>query len=239
MKVVSFKICPFVQRVMALLEAKSAKYEVEYIDLSDKPDWFLEVSPNAQVPILILDDGRVLFESDAIVEYLDETIGEPISSIDPVVKAQDRAWAYLGTKHYLVQCSAQRSADEATLIERQTRLSKAFQKIEKQLVNGPFFRGATLGMVDLGWIVLLHRARIIETCTGFDFLSGLRNMKQWQESCLATGLAERSVPEDFVERFCNFYLSEKTWLGQQTKAKSGQVCCGPSECRVEDMACCA
>ena len=236
MRVVSFKICPFVQRVTALLEAKQAEYDVEYIDLSSKPEWFLRASPNAQVPILILDDGTVLFESDAIVEYLDETIGQPLSSVDPITKAQDRAWAYLATKHYLVQCSAQRSADEVTLAERQNKLSKAFQKIEGQLAHGPFFRGENFGMVDIAWLVVLHRARIIETFAAFDFLSGFPRMKLWQDACLATGLAERSVSDDFVERFSNFYLSQNTWLGQQT---TGQACCGPSECRVEDMACCA
>jgi len=239
MKVVSFKICPFVQRVTALLEAKRVKYDIDYIDLSNKPDWFLGASPNAQVPILILDDGQVLFESDAIVEYLDETIGEPLASVDPVIKAQDRAWAYLGTKNYLVQCSAQRSADETTLTERQAKLSSTFKKIEGQLVDGPFFRGERLGMVDIAWIILLYRASIIEICSGFDFLSGFPRVKAWQETCLATGLAERSVPEDFVERFSNFYLSEKTWLGQQMKVRSGQACCGPAECRIDDMACCA
>ena len=43
-KVVSFKICPFVQRVTALLEAKGLDYQVEYISLRDKPDWFLNIS---------------------------------------------------------------------------------------------------------------------------------------------------------------------------------------------------
>ena len=66
MKIVSFKTCPFVQRVTALLEAKHVPYDVEYIDLSKKPTWFLEASPNGQVPILITDDDEVLFESDAI-----------------------------------------------------------------------------------------------------------------------------------------------------------------------------
>jgi glutathione S-transferase len=41
MKVISFKICPFVQRVTALLEAKNIAYEIEYISLSNKPQWFL------------------------------------------------------------------------------------------------------------------------------------------------------------------------------------------------------
>ena len=71
-KIVSFKICPFVQWVITLLEAKNVLYEVKYISLKDKPQWFLDISPNGQVPVLITEAGVVLFESGAIVEYLDE-----------------------------------------------------------------------------------------------------------------------------------------------------------------------
>lgn len=239
MKVVSFKVCPFVQRVTALLEQKNVSYDIEYIDLSRKPQWFLDVSPHGQVPILILDDGRVLFESDAIVEYIDEAIEPPVSSADLVQKAQDRGWSYLASKNYLVQCSAQRSADSSILARRSADLAKAFEKIEKQLGDGPYFRGDVIGMVDIAWTTLLHRASIIERYSGFDFIDGFPKTRQWQTALLATGLAEKSVSEDFEERFAAFYLSEASYLGQLTKERCGSSCSGSAECCLEDMACCA
>lgn len=63
LKVISFNICPFVQRVTALLAAKGIDYEIENISLKDKPQWFLENSPNGQVPVLITETGQALFES--------------------------------------------------------------------------------------------------------------------------------------------------------------------------------
>lgn len=71
-KIVSFKICPFVQFVTALLEAKTIPYNIVYISLRNKPQWFLDISPNTKVPVLITESGTALFESDAIVEHLDE-----------------------------------------------------------------------------------------------------------------------------------------------------------------------
>ena len=239
MKVISFKICPFVQRVTALLEAKGIAYDIEYINLSNKPQWFLDISPNAQVPVLITDDNQVLFESDAIVEYIDEVYGTPCLSEDPVQKAQDRAWSYLATKHYLVQCSAQRSANAEILKERATKLAQAFAKIEARLSDSDYANGNTVGMIDLSWLVLLHRAAIVEQRSGFDFLADFPKVKRWQQTLIATGLAEKSVPEDFEDRFSAFYLAESTHLGQLAKTKQGNTCCGPSECTVEDMACCA
>ena len=239
MKIVSFKICPFVQRVTTLLELKGVVYEVEYINLSDKPQWFLDASPNDQVPLLITDDEDVLFESDAIVEYLDEVVGVSLLSTNSVKKAQERAWSYLASKHYLLQCSAQRSSDEKTLEERTTKLVTAFTKIDTQLGEKPFIGGDSMGMVDVAWTVLLHRAEIIERCAGYDFIAGISRVKEWQTAVMATGIPKASVSEDFEEQFTAFYLAESTYLGQLATAKNGTACTGECECRVEDLACCA
>ena len=213
-KIVSFKICPFVQRVTALLAAKSVVYEIEYINLSHKPQWFLEISPHAQVPLLITDHDDVLFESDAIVEYIDDAMGPPLSSPDLVQKAHDRAWSYLASKHYLGQCSAQRSPDATTLEKRAAKLSTALAKVELTLGDSPYARGHDLGMVDIAWLPLLHRAALIAQYSGYDFLAAFPKVQQWQQNLLATGLAEQSVPADFEERFTAFYLAASTYLGQ-------------------------
>ena len=56
LKLVSYKACPFVQRVAITLQYKGVDYDIEYIDLSNPPDWFLAISPLKKVPILIVDD---------------------------------------------------------------------------------------------------------------------------------------------------------------------------------------
>ena len=43
MKLFSSPICPFVQRVKAVLEAKKIPHDVEFIDLMNLPDWLLEL----------------------------------------------------------------------------------------------------------------------------------------------------------------------------------------------------
>jgi len=237
MKIVSSEICPFVQRVTALLEAKNLPYEIEYIDLSNKPDWFLEMSPLGQVPILITDDDRALHESDAIVEYIEETVGKPLFPADPVEKAHERAWSYLATKNYLVQCSTQRSPDQVTFAERTARLNKAFATAEKRLGDGLFFRGDKVGMVDIAWLPLLHRAAIVEQRADYDFLAEFPKVKAWQQNVLATGLPEKSVAEDFVDKFSNFYLSDETYLGHPEQGQSRQACCGPTERSVAGACC--
>jgi len=256
-KIVSFKICPFVQRVTALLEAKEVPYELEYISLRNKPQWFLDLSPTGQVPVLVTESGEALFESDAIIEYIVEVYGEPGESRTPVQRAQDRAWSYQASKHYLSQCSTMRSSGEEVLEERLVGLQKAFGRAEQalsekgeslgqfsngQLSNGQFFNGEALSNVDIAWLPLLHRADIARRHSGFDMLDGFPKMQAWQEALLDTGLAEKSVSEDFETVFTDFYLSDETYLGQLTKGLpegvSGSACRSVKGDDCHSSACC-
>lgn len=224
LKVISFTICPFVQRVTALLEAKGIPYKIEYISLSDKPDWFLEISPNAQVPLLLTENGTALFESDAIVEYLEEAYPALRGDRSAEQKAMDRAWSYLGSKNYLVQCSAQRSPTLATLNERSQKLNKAFNTVEQQLSEHHcYFIDDQLSLVDIAWLPLLHRAAIIEKNSGYDFLASFPKLKRWQEFLLETAIPARSVSNDFIEKFTGFYLSKETYLGNECQNCQSQA----------------
>ena len=233
MKIVSFKICPFVQRVTALLEAKGIDYEIEFISLKDKPQWFLDISPNGQVPILITDAGTTLFESDAIVEYIEEAYPAMQLDISLEEKATNRAWSYLASKNYLVQCSSQRSPDAEVLKERVAKLARPFDRIEKQLGDSPYFSGDKIGMVDIAWLPLLHRAHIVEEHSGFDFIGDRPKLKKWQSTLLADDLATKSVAPDFTEAFSAFYLSEETYLGRGQDVGN---CCFSEAC-VTDSCC--
>ncbi len=213
MKVISFKICPFVQRVTAFLEAKNISYHVEYISLQNKPEWFLDLSPNTQVPILMTDTGAALFESDAIVEYIDEVTQPLEPHLTPEQRAIDRAWSCQATKHYLAQCGAMRSPDENTLLDRKEKLGKTFAKAENQIVC-PFFKGQSISNVDIAWLILLHRFSVVQKHTGYDFLDQYPKVKEWQEHLVKQELTKKSVADDFEEVFANFYLSPQTFLGQ-------------------------
>src|SRR5512143_528618 len=51
---VSFKLCPFVQRSVIMLKEKHVDFDITYIDLDNPPDWFKAISPFGKVPLLCL-----------------------------------------------------------------------------------------------------------------------------------------------------------------------------------------
>ena len=69
---------------------------IEEIDLRSgvqRGEEFRAKNPFAGVPILELDDGTVLAESSAIMEYLEEIHPDPpLIGGDPVTRAQVRMW---------------------------------------------------------------------------------------------------------------------------------------------------
>ena len=90
-KLVSFKVCPFVQRVAITLQYKGIDYDIEYIDLGSPPEWFLAISPLKKVPLLIV-DSTVIFESAVINEYIDEAYQPMLHPEDLLLKAINRSW---------------------------------------------------------------------------------------------------------------------------------------------------
>ena len=73
------------------MRAKSVDFIVTYINLREKPDWFLKISPHGKVPVLLVND-QPLFESSAIAEFLDEVVEPRLHPQDPFERAQHGAW---------------------------------------------------------------------------------------------------------------------------------------------------
>ena len=76
MKLYDAPRCPYCARVRIALDEKEIEPERVEVDLSDRPDWIVELNPpKGRVPVL--DDGFVLPESEVIMAYLEELQPEP------------------------------------------------------------------------------------------------------------------------------------------------------------------
>src|SRR5579883_3415353 len=92
LQLISFELCPFVERSRIVLTEKGLAHDVTFIDLKAKPDWFLAISPMGKVPELRIDD-RPVFESLVINELVEELYPSPaLMPSDPLTRAEARAW---------------------------------------------------------------------------------------------------------------------------------------------------
>lgn len=65
-------------------------HDTVFINLSDKPEWYLNIFPTGKVPALIY-DGQFLSESLLLVDFLDEQFPEPpLWNNSPLRKIQDK-----------------------------------------------------------------------------------------------------------------------------------------------------
>ena len=82
--------CPYCVRTRLVLDGKGIEYDLVQVDLPDKPAWLRELNPRNRVPVLDV-DGQVLWESEALNDYLDETHPQPaMMPSDPVERARVR-----------------------------------------------------------------------------------------------------------------------------------------------------
>jgi glutathione S-transferase len=184
---VSFKTCPWVQRAAIVLREKNTPFEFRHIEPDNRPDWFLAISPHKKVPVLRIDGTTSLFESNAIAEYLDDTIAPRLHPEDPVKRAINRAWTdYLPTFASAVTGSAyaQTEADYEQAIKN---IPVAFGRLEKALESsaGPFFNGQSYSLVDAAYAPFLQRYDFLDRVKPLGMIKAFPRLKAWRDALLA------------------------------------------------------
>jgi len=212
---VSFDLCPYVQRSVATLEEKGVEYDITYIDLANKPDWFLEISPMGKVPVLRMGD-IALCESSVIAEYLDEAFGLSLHPEDVLIKAHRRAWmsyvSGLGAAGYMLmtvgnEAAAHKAADQA---------NDKLARIEEQVV-GPFWGGVCFELIDACSASFLQRLLWADArAPQLGLFKDAPKCRAWAEALVVHPSVVASLKPD-IESIFDAYLADKgAWLGTQT-----------------------
>lgn len=214
---ISFKLCPFVQRSVINLLEKKVDYEIRYIDLANKPDWFLKISPFGKVPVLQVGED-VLFESAVINEYLDETQPPALHPKDPLQKAKHRAWAEFASALLMDQYGWTMSKVEADSEKKKEEILSKFKILESILPepkNGRlFFAGETVHLVDTAYAPFFMRLDFLKAKgASFDLLSGFPKLKIWSETLLSLPSVKNSVLPEVPKEYIDFIKAHSSWLG--------------------------
>ncbi|NVK22144.1 MAG: glutathione S-transferase family protein [Kangiellaceae bacterium] len=211
---VSFKLCPFVQRAAITLLHKKLDYTIEYIDLNNKPDWFVEISPLGKVPLLRVND-QVLFESAVINEYLDETNGNNMLSKDPLIKADQRAWIEFSSSINNAQHQLTQARREETFEKIDDDLNKKLAHLERKIDAKGFFQGSSFTLVDSAFAPFLMRSQILADNTGIDVLEDFKKLAVWRDNMLSLEEVQQSVVEDFEDLYMESIYERGGYLADQ------------------------
>jgi len=157
--------CYKVRLLLAHLGAEYETHEVDVIDRSDRGTLLGALNPALRVPTLVLDDGRALAESNAILWYFGE--GTRFVPADRYERAQVLQWLFfeqyehepaLAVVRFLVALSGEPEKHEA-LIEQRTRAGyRALAAMERHLDGRSFLVGDSLTLADLSLYAYTHVA---------------------------------------------------------------------------------
>jgi glutathione S-transferase len=199
-RLVSFKTCPWVQRAAIVLREKNVEFEFVHIEPGNRPDWFRPISPHGKVPVLQIEDHVALFESGAIVEFLDETIGPRLHPADSIVRASNRAWTDYIPSFSAATGALGSAATEEDFTKARQALSAVFARLEEALErhgDGPFFNGAAYSLVDAGYAPFLQRYLIVEDIAGDALSKDFPRLRRWAEALLGRASTHTFPPDEF------------------------------------------
>ncbi|HEY1386047.1 MAG TPA: glutathione S-transferase family protein [Dongiaceae bacterium] len=206
---VSHHLCPYVQRAAIALEEKGVAFERLNIDLADKPDWFLAISPLGKVPLLKVGDA-VIFESAVILEYLEETQPNPLHPADPLKRADHRAWIEFGSTILGDIWTFYTAADDAAMQAKAGTLTEKFARLEQRLGEGPYFDGARFSLVDAAFAPVFRYFDAFDRVGNFGILAGKPRVAAWRQALAQRPSVVRAVVADFPERLWAFLEARKS-----------------------------
>ena len=157
--------CYKVQLVCQLLNIDHQWIDVDILAGDKKSDDFLKKNPNGKIPLLELDSGETLSESNAIINYL--AFGSDLYPNDRLAQARVLQWQFFEQYSHEPFIAVARfinkylglPADKADeYAAKQTGGHKALQVMEQQLAETPFLAGEKVTTADISLYAYTHVA---------------------------------------------------------------------------------
>jgi glutathione S-transferase len=185
LEIYSATVCPFAQRTLIALKEKNIAYQLTEIDLDNRPDWFLKISPYGKVPLL-KHQNNYIYESSIINEYIEEVFPTPaLLAEDAVTKAHMRIWiAYCNSEFIPVFYKLLFTPEEEKHPELREALIKALYFIEhngfgKFSDHGDYFFGSKLSLVDITYYPFFERFILNEYYRDIKIPDDCKRIRQW------------------------------------------------------------
>jgi glutathione S-transferase len=210
---VSHHLCPYVQRAVISLTEKAVSFERVYVDLGNKPDWFLAISPLGKTPVLEVGD-RAIFESTAILEYLEETQPAPLHPADPLTRAEHRAWIEFGSSVLNDIWGLYVAPDAASFEAKVAVLTAKFDQIERRLGDGAYFDGKQFSLVDAVFGPVFRYFDVFDRIGDFKVLADKPKAVAWRGALASRASIKEAVSDDYEDRLWTFLETRESHLSR-------------------------
>jgi len=173
--------CYKVKLVLTQLGLTCEWVPVDIMKKESRTPEFLAKNPNGRVPMLELDDGTCLAESNAILWYLAE--GTPLVPDSRLARAQTLQWMFfeqyshepnIATSRYIMRYLGNPPERKAALEARVAPGYAALGVMEKHLARHEWFAGVRYSIADIALYAYTHCAGE----GGFD-LSRFPSVRAW------------------------------------------------------------
>lgn len=212
LELISFNVCPFVQRSVITLIHKKCDYEIMFIDLSNPPDWFTDISPLGKVPVLKVDDKEILFESAVINEFIDDVTPGTLKPSDPLTLAKNRAWIeYGGTCLADLYMIADHN-EEANMKKQMNDCVERLQRVEDIFGNSTFFNDEELSLIDAAYAPLLIRLDFMNEKLNLLDWDQFPKLKKWRDCLLNLESVQKSIIDNFDLHYTNKIKGQNGYL---------------------------
>ncbi|MDO6427436.1 glutathione S-transferase family protein [Thalassotalea sp. 1_MG-2023] len=165
--------CYKVKLMLSLLDLKHEWIHVDILSGESHTEAFLDKNPTGKIPLLALDDGRYIAESNAIINYL--ATGSEFLSTDPFDYAKVQQWQffeqyshepYIAVARFIAKYLGLPAERKAEYLAKQAGGHKALQVMEQQLLKTPFLTGNKITTADITLYGYTH----VADEGGFDLL---------------------------------------------------------------------
>ncbi len=213
LKLVSHALCPYVQRASIALAEKGVPFDRVDIDLSDKPDWFLRLSPLGKTPVLVA-DATPIFESAVILEFLEETQPHPLHPADPIERARHRGWIEFGSAILNDIAGFYSAPDAGAFAAKAAALEGKFARLEDQLGTGPWFADDAFSLVDAVYGPIFRYFDSFDEIGDFDILAGKPRIAAWRAALAARPSVRSAVSAEYPDLLRRFITARGGYLSR-------------------------
>ncbi len=214
---ISHKLCPYVQRVAIVLNEKGISFERKDIDLANKPDWFLKISPLGKTPVLLVNESPI-FESSVICEYLEDSHYPFMHPEDALKRAENRAWMEFGSSILNSIGGFYNATDNLLLEAKVVEIRAKFEHIEAVLNDQPYFNGIQFSIVDAVFGPVFRYFDTLEVIKDFGFFNNLPKVSAWRRRLADRPSVKSAVVSNYSELLHDFFLNRQSALSTQIRS---------------------